>query len=184
MGTVDKGLQQLNGDTLVHRVLQRLTSQVATVLISANRNLDRYGELGCPVLPDRIEGFAGPLAGLQAALFATDLPLVATVPCDSPFLPADLVQRLRAGLEAKHADIAVPRAGNQVHRAFCLARREIRPALDAFLDSGERRVGLWHASLNIAVVDFNDRPDAFDNINTVEELARLARNQESTGLTR
>ena len=150
------------------------------MLISANRNPDRYGELGCPVLPDRIEGFAGPLAGLQAALFATGMPLVASVPCDSPFLPADLVQRLRAGLEAKLADIAVPRAGNQVHRAFCLARREVRPGLDAFLASGERRVGLWHASLNVAVVDFDDQPEAFGNINTAEELARLALRQENT----
>lgn len=174
MGMIDKGLQPFSGETLVRRVLRRLAPQVATVLISANRNLDRYRELGCPVVTDRIPGFAGPLAGLQAAFFASDVPLIVTVPCDSPFLPEDLVQRLRAGLEAKDADIAVPRTGTQVHRAFGLMRREIQPGLEAFLDSGERRVGLWQASLNVAEVEFDDQPDAFSNINTPEELMRLA----------
>lgn len=172
MGGVDKGLQELGGQTLVRRVLTRLAPQVGTVLISANQNLERYAEFDCPVLPDRIPGFAGPLAGLQAALGAADTPLIVTVPCDSPFLPTDLVERLREGLEANNAEIAVPRTGKQVHRAFCLARRDIRPKLDAFLESGERKVGLWHASLNVAEVAFDDQAEAFSNINTPDELER------------
>ncbi|MDP1735656.1 MAG: molybdenum cofactor guanylyltransferase MobA [Sulfuritalea sp.] len=173
MGGIDKGLQDLGGRPLVQWVLERLAPQVGTVLINANQNLARYGEFGCPVLPDRIEGFAGPLAGLHAALSHAQNPLLVTVPCDSPFLPADLVTRLRNALEAQDADIAVPRTGKQMHRAFCLARRELLPKLAAFLDSGERKVGLWHASLNVAEVGFDDQADAFSNINTPEELAQF-----------
>lgn len=170
MGGVDKGLQDLNGRPLVQWVLARLAPQVDTVLINANQNLARYAELGCAVLPDRIAGFAGPLAGLHAALSQATTPLLLTVPCDSPFLPSDLVERLHAALEAENAELAVARTGDRVHRAFCLTRREILPKLETFLASGERKVGLWHTSLKLAEVVFDDEADGFSNINTMEDL--------------
>ncbi len=170
MGGVDKGLQELDGQPLVQRVLVRLAPQVDSVLISANRNRERYAGFGCPVLGDTIPGYAGPLAGLQAALAHAGTPLLVSAPCDSPFLPADLVARLRAALEAKAADLAVARADGRVHRAFCLLRSDLRPGLDAFLASGERRVGLWHSSLRVVEVDFDDEAEAFANVNTLEDL--------------
>jgi molybdopterin-guanine dinucleotide biosynthesis protein A len=171
MGGVDKGLQDLQGRPMVQWVLERISPQVDNVLINANRNLARYAAFGCPVLPDTIPDFAGPLAGLHAALAQATTPLILTVPCDSPFLPVDLVPRLHAALMADQAELAVARAGGTVHRAFCLARRELLPKLDAFLAAGERKVGLWHASLNVVEVDFDDEAEAFDNINTPEQLA-------------
>ncbi|MCX7148636.1 MAG: molybdenum cofactor guanylyltransferase MobA, partial [Rhodocyclales bacterium] len=63
------------------------------------------------------------------------------------------------------------RTGDQVQHAFCLMRREILPKLDAFLASGERKVWLWHASLRVAEVAFDDEIAAFSNINTPEDLA-------------
>lgn len=174
MGGVDKGLQCLNGRPLAQWVLDRLAPQVDTVLINANQNLARYREFGCDVVPDRIPDFAGPLAGLQAALAHATDPLMVTVPCDSPFLPADLVARLLAGLNAENAEIAVARTGDRLHHAFCLARRELLGRLDAFLAAGEHKVALWHASLNLAEVAFDDQADAFRNINTVDDLARCA----------
>ncbi|MCK9387682.1 MAG: molybdenum cofactor guanylyltransferase [Sulfuritalea sp.] len=172
MGGVDKGLQNLNGRPMVQWVLARLAPQVDTVLINANQNLARYGEFDCEVLPDRIPDFAGPLAGLHAALSHATSPLLVTVPCDSPFLPTDLVARLRTALEMEGAELAVARAGDRVQRAFCLARRELLPRLDAFLASGGRKVGLWHASLRVVEVAFDDEAESFSNINTPEELAR------------
>lgn len=171
MGGVDKGLQDLQGRPMVQWVLERLRPQVDSVLINANRNLPRYAGFGFSVMPDVIPDFAGPLAGLHAALSQAATPLIATVPCDSPFLPVDLVARLHAALAADNAELAVARVGGRVQRAFCLARRELLPKLDAFLASGERKVGLWHASLNLVEVDFEDEATAFDNLNTPEELA-------------
>ena len=175
MGGADKGLQELGGRPMAAHVLERLAPQVDAVLISANRNLERYAELGCPVLPDTLDGYAGPLAGLQAALAQATTPLLVTAPCDSPFLPADLVARLHDGLVAQQAELAVACAAGRAHRAFCLLRRELLPGLDAFLAAGERRVGLWHASLNVAEVDFSDEAAAFGNINTTDELAQFAK---------
>jgi molybdopterin-guanine dinucleotide biosynthesis protein A len=170
MGGIDKGLQELQGRTLVQWVLARLAPQVGTVLINANQNQARYAEFGCAVLPDRIPDFAGPLAGLHAALEQAATPLLVTVPCDSPFLPPDLVARLHAALVAENAELAVARTGDRVHRAFCLVRRELLPQLDAFLAAGGRKLGLWHASLKAVEVGFDDEPAAFSNINTPEEL--------------
>jgi len=170
MGGIDKGLQDLHGRPMVQWVLERLAPQVDSVLINANQNLERYAALGCAVLPDRIPDFAGPLAGLHAALAHVHRPLLATVPCDSPYLPADLVARLHAALLAEQAELAVACAGGRVHRAFCLARHELLPQLEAFLASGGRKVGLWHASLKVVEVSFDDEAEAFSNINTLEEL--------------
>lgn len=173
MGGIDKGLQDLQGRPLVRWVLERLAPQVDSVLISANRNPERYAECGCTVLADRIGGFAGPLAGLHAALAQATTPLLATAPCDSPLLPADLVVRLHRALTIADAQLAVVRCGDRVHRGFCLVRRELLPSLEAFLYAGERKVGLWHASLKAVEVPFDDEADAFGNINTAADLQQL-----------
>src|SRR5438477_11707836 len=86
MGSVDKGLVLLQGRPLVRHVLERFSPQVDEILINANRNIAAYEALGHPVIRDRVEGYAGPLAGLHAGLMHARHPLAATVPCDSPFL--------------------------------------------------------------------------------------------------
>jgi molybdenum cofactor guanylyltransferase len=175
MGGVDKGLQLLQGRPLIQHVIERLRPQVGSVLINANQNLDRYAEFGCPVVPDRIAGFAGPLAGLEAGLHATDAPLVVTVPCDSPFLPHDLVARLSNARSAADADVAVARTGSQPHPVFALVCTRVRSHLADFLSRGERKIDHWYASLSVVEVAFDDEADAFANINTRAELAQHER---------
>lgn len=174
MGGVDKGLQELDGRPLVAHVIGRLAPQVGSLLINANRNRESYAAFGHPVVADAIDGFAGPLAGLHAALAAATTPFVATAPCDSPFLPEDLVFRLFAALTVNAAQIAVARTGDQVHPVFCLCRRELLPSLAAYLQAGERRFGGWTATLAAVEVAFDDQPAAFENINTRAELARFS----------
>jgi molybdopterin-guanine dinucleotide biosynthesis protein A len=176
MGGVDKGLLPFRGRTMLEWVLDRIEPQVAEILISANQNLDRYLAFGHPVLTDRITGFAGPLAGLHAGLCAARCELVMTVPCDSPFLPLDLVPRMTESLVRNGADIAVVRSGERRHAVFCLCRTSVLGRLTAFLDSGERKVDAWYASItNVHEVRFDDRVDSFHNINTPEELRALER---------
>jgi molybdopterin-guanine dinucleotide biosynthesis protein A len=170
MGGVDKGLQLLNGRAMVDWVQERLAPQVNELLINANQNLDAYAKFGVPVLADRIDGFAGPLAGLHRGLEAAANPYVVTVPCDSPFLPRDLVQRLYAGLKSAGAQLAVARTGDQPHPVFCLCERALRPHLNAFLQAGGRKIDAWYATLKITEVMFDDEAEAFSNINTPEEL--------------
>ena len=173
MGGTDKGLQALRGQPMVHWVIERLAPQVDELLINANQNGERYAAFGHRVVPDQIPGFAGPLAGLHAALATATHPLVATAPCDSPFLPADLISRLFSALTAADADLAVAKTFDQAHPVFCLCRRSVLPHLTEFLESGGRKVDRWYSTLNIVEVAFDDEADAFENINTHEELGRF-----------
>jgi molybdopterin-guanine dinucleotide biosynthesis protein A len=172
MDGADKGLALLNGRPLVAWVLERIAPQVDELFISANRNLDQYRLFEHPVLPDTSPDFQGPLAGLLRAMAEAVHPLILSVPCDTPFLPDDLVGRLTEALEESSADIAIPVCGGQVHRAICLCRRSLLPGLENFLFQGGRRVGEWQSMLNRIEVPFDDEQN-FININTTDELSRL-----------
>jgi len=170
MGGVDKGLQLLRGKPMVQHVIERFAPQVNELLINANQNIEQYQALGYRVIPDAIGGFAGPLAGLHRGLSETTHPLVVTAPCDSPFLPLDLVAQLKAALDANKADLAVAKTGDQPHPVFSLCRKSVLPDLTAFLESGGRKIDLWYSQLKVIEVLFADEA-AFRNINTREELA-------------
>ncbi|MBL8395518.1 MAG: molybdenum cofactor guanylyltransferase [Candidatus Accumulibacter sp.] len=174
MGGVDKGLQMLQGRPLVAWVIERLAPQVGELLINANRNGARYAAFGHALVPDRIPDFAGPLAGLHAALSVARHPLVASVPCDSPFLPTDLVARLLSALAASGAQLAVAHCGARVQPVFCLCHRAVLPSLGEYLAGGGRRIDRWQASMPVVEVRFDDQPEAFANINTGQELRHFA----------
>ena len=171
MGGVDKGLQPLRGKPMIEWVLERLAPQVGEVIVNANQNIPSYEKYGHRVVRDEIGGFAGPLAGLQAGLKANVHPFLVTVPCDSPFLPRDLVARLHATLIANHADLAVARTGDQPHPVFSLVRESLAGHLTKFLEGGGRKIDAWYASLEVVEVPFDDQPEAFSNINTPADLA-------------
>ena len=175
MGGVDKGLTPLRGKPMVQWAIERFAPQVDEVLINANQNLETYAAFGHRVIPDAIGGYAGPLAGLHRALSEAAHDLVATVPCDSPFLPEDLVRRLSAALARNDAQLAVARTGDQLHPVFCLCRKSVLPSLTTFLDGGGRKIDAWYAALKVVEVAFDDAPGAFSNINTEAELSAFER---------
>lgn len=175
MGGVDKGLQRFRGRTLIDLVLERMRPQVMEILINANQNRERYEAYGYNVIGDLFSGHAGPLAGLHSALSAASHDLVLTVPCDSPFLPMDLAERLETARRSQSADIAVARTGRQAHPVFCLVQRKLLPHLTSFLDDGGRKIDAWYADLNVVEVAFDDQPEAFTNFNTLGEMLAAER---------
>jgi molybdopterin-guanine dinucleotide biosynthesis protein A len=170
MGSVDKGLKPLRGRPMVAWVVERFAPQVDELLVNANQNIEAYAAFGYRVISDEIAGFAGPLAGLHRGLSEAAHELVATAPCDSPFLPRDLIARLRGALEREQAELAVARTGDQPHPVFCLCRRQVLPGLTDFLSGGGRKIDAWYARLNVAEVRFDDEAAAFSNVNTEAEL--------------
>lgn len=181
MGGVDKGLQCFQGLPLARHSLQRLQAQVGTVLLNANRNLDRYAILGVPVWPDPLPGQAGPLAGFACGLQHARTPWLLTVPCDSPRFPPDLAWRLYQAAIRESADIAMawapePPQGDTRLRAqpvFCLLHTRLRDSLDRFLAAGGRKIDAWTAQHRCVPVAFDqphDDPLAFANTNTLAEL--------------
>jgi molybdopterin-guanine dinucleotide biosynthesis protein A len=170
MGGRDKGLATLKGRPMVESVIERLAPQVTEVVVNANQNQAVYERFGHRVVSDAVGGFAGPLAGLHAGLVATTYPYLVTVPCDSPFLPHDLVDRLWRALDDFDADVAVAKTFDQVHPVFALVRRTVLPHLEAFLAGGGRKIDAWYATLRVVEVPFDDEAACFSNINTPDEL--------------
>lgn len=176
MGGVDKGLQIFRGAPMALHVMMRLAPQVGALMINANQNLAAYESFGVPVWPDDLAGFAGPLAGLQTGLSRCETEFLVSAPCDSPFLPEDLVACLAEAMSARGADLAVAVTGDasrkQPHPVFCLARTALLPELTRFLAEGGRKIDAWYAALNVAEVHFEDE-NAFRNINTLAELRQF-----------
>ena len=178
MGGVDKGLQAHLGVPLAMHALLRLAPQVGEVLINANRNLAAYEAMGAPVWPDALPDYPGPLAGFLAGLEHCETPYLATVPCDSPAFPEDLVERLAMRLHGADAEIAMAatREGGalRVQPVFCLMRATVMESLIRFTASSQRKIDAWTATLREVVVEFDDAR-AFVNANTLAELRELQR---------
>lgn len=172
MESRDKGLVDFRGKPMVAHVIDRLAPQVESLLINANRNPDQYGEFGYPVISDQVSGFAGPLAGLHAGLQACTTPYIVTVPCDSPFLPLDLVHRLYDAAVENIAELAVAKTGTQAQPVFALYSASLLPSLTKFLESGGRKIDAWYSTHRVVEVPFADE-SAFANINTSAELRAL-----------
>ena len=168
IGGRDKGLELLAGKPLIAHVVAALGPQAGGLLISANRNPEHYARFA-RVCADAATGFAGPLAGIAAALAACDTPWLLTLPVDCPRPPADLARRLHQALGAARA--AVAHDGAQKQPLFALYRRELagdaREALA--LDTPVWR---WHDRLGAVEVDFSDARDGFVNLNTEDEFRR------------
>lgn len=173
LGGRDKGLVEYRGRPMLDYVLAALRPQVGEILISANRNLEWYRKTGHRVVTDPDGDFAGPLAGILAGLRAAHTSCVAVVPCDGPLVPPDLVARLRAALRERGAAVAAAHDGERLHPTFALVPASLAGALEDYLRSGRRKVSEFYAENDFVAVDFSDCPQAFLNVNTPEDLARL-----------
>ena len=168
MGGADKGLMEFRGRPLVEWVLDALGPQVDALVISANRNLDRYAAYGYRVVADTLPGHPGPLAGVLAALDAVDARWLLVAPCDTPHLPADLALRLLGAARDENVPLAVATDGSRIHHSCFLVRTDQRDSLAAFLASGERAVRIWQAGLASTVVRFDAA--GFANLNRPQDL--------------
>jgi molybdenum cofactor guanylyltransferase len=184
MGGTDKGLVELAGRPMVEHVLDALGPQVGSLLINANRNLDRYSAYGHPVISDTLQGYMGPLAGVLSAMQRLDTGFLVTVPCDAPLLAPDLVARLHEACVAQGADVAVATDGRRQQPVFLLLRAGTAPALESYLAGGGRKIDTWFAGLRLAEADFSDATDTFINVNDPEERQRLETRLLSTTASR
>lgn len=178
----DKGLLPLAGRPLIAHVLDALRPQVDAVLINANRHLDEYARLGAPVVPDLGHAFAGPLAGMAAALRHIETDWAVTVPCDAPCVAPDLVARLAAASDRGRHRLCVARTPDGLQPVWCLLHRDLAESLEDFLATGGRKVAAWLTAEAARIVDFDDT-GVFLNLNTEAELQQVARTMgaERTG---
>lgn len=182
MGGGDKGLIEIGGRALVDHVIARLQPQCSRLALNANGNPARFSSLSLPVLPDSIDGYAGPLAGVLAGLdWAASIgaEAIVTAAADTPFLPDDLVEKLRAAAGASGLALAASpdETGRmQRHPTFGLWPVRLRDNLRAALEGGLRKIVLWTDGHGAGLAAFPSRPfDPFFNVNTPEDVALAER---------
>lgn len=159
-----KPLRLLGGRTLVERALERArdwSDEVAVAVRSA-------GQIDDPRVPLLIDppGLEGPLGGLASAL-RLKRPTVLTIPCDMPFLPGDLPERLAAALPGHEAALAA--SGGHVHPVCGLWRTDALERVRRYAVSGRRSLIGFAEKIGYAAVDWPGDP--FFNINSPEDLA-------------
>jgi molybdopterin-guanine dinucleotide biosynthesis protein A len=182
MGGGDKPMRRIGGRTILGRVIARLKPQCGELILNANGDPARFAEFGLPVIPDNVENFPGPLAGILAALDWTaanrpGLPFVLSAAADCPFLPRDLVSRLDRERSEQDAQLAVASSGGQSHPVIGLwsvaLRGELRQALVA---EDVRKIDRWTARYKLATVNWPTTPlDPFFNANTMDDIAEADR---------
>ena len=178
MGGVDKPLARLAGRAILSHVLERAQPQVDVLLLNANGDAARFAEFDLPVVADEIPGFAGPLAGVLAALDWTavhrpDQAWVVSFACDCPFLPPDLAVRLDEARSRAGAELALAESGGNLQPVFGLWPVARRQALrHALFVEGERSTRRWAGQHRLATASWAAEPiDPFFNINTPDDLA-------------
>jgi molybdopterin-guanine dinucleotide biosynthesis protein A len=182
MGGGDKARIRIGGKPILERVLARLTPQCSAVIINANGDPARFADTGLPVVPDSVPNFAGPLAGILAALdwtaaHAPEIADIVSAPGDCPFLPPDLVTRLSAARRAARLPLACARSGDWRHPVLGLWPVALRDDLRAALvEEKLHKIEAWTARHGVAIADWPATPvDPFFNVNTPEDAAEAER---------
>ena len=173
MGMQNKGLLLLQQRPLIAHVIERLSRQITRIVISANNDLDVYRQFGLPVIPDQIPDYPGPLGGIYSVMRNQGSEWLITVPCDTPYLPLDYVQRMTSAIDGHRAYVA--HDGERVQAGFCLFQRNLHTAIEQALQAQHFAVYRFLESVAAQRVDFSDARAAFININTPEDLASVTR---------
>jgi molybdopterin-guanine dinucleotide biosynthesis protein len=178
MGGKEKALIPLLDRPLLSYVLESVSGQVAPIALNINTNFEKFSKFGYPIIEDPIKGHLGPLAGILASLNwaqEIDKDWVMTLPCDTPFLPKNIAQRM---IEVKNReldiDLVVARSRGYNHPVVALWKSNLNFKLKNALDDGIRKIDLFTSKLKIAYVDFdttnNLQFDPFTNLNSPLDL--------------
>jgi len=173
MNNQDKGLIQFKGLPLVSYAIAAMGTVVGQTIINANRNIADYKVFGLPVVCDQTENFDGPLAGVLTAMMFAKTGILLVMPCDSPFVKANHLQKLLSSRSQIDADVAVAYDGQRLHPVILAIKTDLMPNLQDYLRSGQRKVDTWLEQQKMVKTDFSPEPEIFTNINSMSELADL-----------
>jgi molybdenum cofactor guanylyltransferase len=169
----DKGLVLCQGRPLVSYAIAAMNAVADQAIINANRNIVAYQAFGLPVISDLNDDFDGPLAGILAAMDYAQDGFLLVMPCDAPLFKAEHLQALLRARAQFDADIAVACAGQKLHPVFLALKARLKANLQDYLLGGQRKVATWLEQHDLVKVEFNDTPDIFTNINTMQDLYRV-----------
>lgn len=171
----DKGLLSWRGKRLIEHVADRLGPQVEELIVSCNRNIPAYSDIGDIQVQDGRAGFQGPLAGIEAAMEHVRTDVLVVVACDNPLIPMNLVERLDEACQVNNPECALityAHDGKREQYLCCAIHTSLYPSLTSYLEDGNRAVRHWFGQHQAASVDFSDQPEAFVNFNSSEIFSK------------
>ena len=178
----NKAMLDIGGSTVLTRLIARLSPRVGRIVLNTNGNPGLFAGLGLTVIADSLPDHPGPLAGILAALEwaaaeGSGTEWVVTVPCDTPFLPADLAERLHAARSRDNAVLACAASAGRTHPVAALWPVTLAPALrQAIIEQNVRKVSRFTDRYSRAIAEWGTDPvDPFFNVNTAEDLAEAQR---------
>ena len=180
MNHQDKGLIPYKNQPLIYYAVQAMTATVETTFINANRNHKDYAAFSLPIIADQNDRFEGPLAGILTAMLATEHETLVVMPCDSPLVTAEHLDKLITALKNTKAEIAIASDGERLHPVFLALKTHLKASLKTFLDEGNRKIYQWLQQHHFVTVDFSQQADIFTNINTQAELIALEAAQKAS----
>lgn len=173
MNNQDKGLVNFKGRPMISYAIAALSPMVDQLIINANRNMEQYRQFGLPIVADQTDSFDGPLAGVLTAMIYANADVLVVMPCDSPLVTTEHLEKLLSTRAEQNADVAVAFDGERLHPVFLAIKSTLKNSLEAYLASGQRKIDLWLERQNMVKADFSDTPEIFMNINTMNELTAL-----------
>ena len=171
---LDKGLLQYGEKLFYQHLADALTEQCDRVIINANRNLDQYKSYGLDVIPDPLNDFQGPLAGILAGLRACETTWLVTVPCDGPFIDEQYVKIMKSAIATSQSQCGVAFDGERQQPVYLMLEKSLTQSLENYLSEGQRKIDRWYKNLSYTEVDFAGRDKMFFNVNTPEQLQSLS----------
>mgnify|MGYP001278681649 FL=1 len=179
MGGGDKSLREVGERMILEWVVERSRPQVERLLLNANGDVTRFKHFGLPVVPDVLDGFVGPLAGVLSGLewairSGCDVRWVVSFATDAPFIPVNMVERFEAVAVTTDSDIVCASSGGRRHPVFALwpvtIAKDLRKAL---VYEKVRKIDRFTANYNVQSVEFVTDPiDPFFNVNDPDSLER------------
>lgn len=178
MNNRDKGLISFKGQPMVSYAIAAMKPVTNQTIINANRNIPEYQAFGLPVVSDQTDSFDGPLAGVLTAMMFAETGVLLVMPCDSPLVKANHLQKLLSTRATVDADVAVAFEGERLHPVFLALKATLKSSLQDYLLSGQRKIDLWLEQQKMVKADFSAEPDIFININSMTELSDLEAQRE------
>ncbi len=171
MGGQDKGLVEWHGKPLIawpHRIVRPLTDDL---LVSCNRNHQRYAAFADRVVSDDEPDFPGPLAGIRAGLAAARHRWLLVVPCDAPLIDGALPAALHAAARAEPNVPVMVRRGEQWEPLFCVIPVSLASAIEEAWRAGERSNRKILMTLRSRALELDENDPRLANLNSPELLS-------------
>ncbi len=174
LGGVNKGLVQVEGQSLAQWVYDALLPQVDIIYMSVNEDMNEYKKI-CPnLLRDDPRFYRdGPLAGIQSlAEYVEPDDVIQVVTCDLPLLPKDLVLKQMARMEVQQLDAVYPKDHEREHYGLLMFKgRQIYQAEELLLNE-QRRIRDFLSQMPSEALFFDDET-AFINGNDWQSIDRI-----------